>query len=270
MPASLRRLLSLRTKPPRRADPAAPQVRSHEVASVRIHPALDGLRIGQLSDIHVRGGVRPRRLELAVAQLNALRPDLVVLTGDYVCVSALPLPALTRALRGLQTPAYATLGNHDHWCGAAKVRAALEDAGVTVLANAHRRLELRGTPFYLVGVDDSVTRHHDPERAFAGIPPGATRVVLSHNPNSADFLWKYEPALILSGHTHGGQVYFRKLTPFLSRRIGIRYLAGFFEVKGSILYVNRGLGAALPVRFRAPTEVAYLTLRSRSAVSLAA
>lgn len=265
MPAPLRRLLARRTIPAARKGPRPPTIREHDVASARVHPALDGVRIGQLSDIHVRGGVRPRRLELAVEQMNALRPDFVALTGDYVCISAVPLPSLTEALRRLQMPAFATLGNHDHWCGAAKVRGALEDAGVTVLTNEHRRLEIRGAPLYLVGVDDSVTRHHDPEKAFRDVPEGATRVVLSHDPNSADILWKYHPALILSGHTHGGQVYFRKLTPFISRKIGMRYLHGFFEVEGSVLYVNRGLGAALPVRFRAPTEVAHLTLRSAAA-----
>jgi predicted MPP superfamily phosphohydrolase len=111
-------------------------------------------------------------------------------------------------------------------------------------------------------VDDSVTRHDDPRAAFAGVPEGATAVVLSHDPKSADHLHRYAPALILSGHTHGGQVYFDKLTPFLSAKVGIKYLSGFFEIEGTLLYVTRGLGASLPVRFRAPTEVALLTLRA--------
>jgi hypothetical protein len=233
--------------------------------SVRVHAGLDGLRIGQISDLHVRTGVTPRRLHLAVEMLNALRPDLVVLTGDYVCLSPRPLPALTAALRELRAPAYATLGNHDHWSGANAVRAALERAGVDVLVNEHRVIDHRGARLHLVGVDDSVTRHHDPHRAFAGVPAEATKVVLSHDPKSADFLHAWDPALILSGHTHGGQVFFEKITPFLSARVGIKYLAGFFEVKGSVLYVNRGLGASVPLRFRAPMEVAHLTLRSAAA-----
>lgn len=253
-----------------RRTPRPPTLCDHEVASPRIHPGLDGVRIGQLSDIHVRGGVRPRRLEQAVEQMNQLRPDFVVLTGDYVCVSGFPLPSLTRALQALQMPAFATLGNHDHWCGAGKVRAALENAGIDVVLNEHRELRIRGTPLHLVGVDDSVTRHHDPAKAFEGVPEGATRIVLSHDPKSAEFLWRYNPALVLSGHTHGGQVYFDKLTPYISERIGVRYLAGFFEIHGSVLYVNRGLGAAVPVRFRAPTEVAHLTLRSTAQVRQAA
>ena len=259
--------MTLRTLPSSRRH--APKLCTHDAVSPRIAQGLSGLRIGHLSDIHVRTGVRPRRLEIAVEMMNARAPDLVVLTGDYVCRSPKPLPALTRALRELERPAYAVLGNHDHWSDADRVRGALEDAGVQVLTNEHRRLEWQGAPYYLVGLDDSVTKHHDPERAFAGIPEGATRVVLSHDPKSADGMGRYHPALIFSGHTHGGQVFFPRLTPFVSARVGIKYLAGFFEVQGSLLYVTRGLGAGIPVRFRAPIEVAELTLRS-SAPALAA
>lgn len=242
-----------------------PSLCAHDVTSVRVHAGLHGLRIAQLSDIHVRTGVQPRRLHLAVEMLNALRPDLVVLTGDYVCMSPRPLPALTAALRELRSPAYATLGNHDHWSDATAVRTALERAGVDVLVNEHRVVGHRGTKLHLVGVDDSVTGHHDPHRAFAGVPEEATSVVLSHDPKSADFLHAWNPALILSGHTHGGQVFVDKLTPFITAKVGIKYLAGFFHVNGSVLYVNRGLGASVPFRFRAPMEVAQLTLRSAAA-----
>jgi predicted MPP superfamily phosphohydrolase len=234
----------------------------HEVSSPRIEPELDGVRIGQLSDIHVRTGVKPRALHQAVEILNALKPHFVVLTGDYVCLSARPLPALTEALKELTVPAYATLGNHDHWTDSRRVRHALAKAHVDVLMNEHRRVQISRARLYLVGIDDSVTRHHDPERAFKGVPVHETRVVLSHDPRSADFLHHYRPALILSGHTHGGQIYFKRLTPFLSRRVGNKYLSGFFDVHGSVLYVTRGLGASLPVRFRSPREIAQLTLRS--------
>jgi predicted MPP superfamily phosphohydrolase len=259
-------------RPPPRPLPLRrrPPLLSHDVHSPRIPPELEGVRIAQLSDIHVRSGVYPKRLHAAVEQVNAARPDLVVLTGDYVCLSPKPLPMLTEALRRLEVPAFATLGNHDHWSDAKAVRKALFDAGVDVLTNEHRRLEIRGGELHLVGVDDSVTKHHDPERAFAGVPQGATRVVLSHDPGSADFLARHDPALILSGHTHGGQVFFRKVTERLAQKVGIKYLAGFFEVDGAVLYVNRGLGAGIPVRSGAPEEVACLTLRGRAVRARAA
>jgi predicted MPP superfamily phosphohydrolase len=87
-------------------------------------------------------------------------------------------------------------------------------------------------------------------------------VVLSHDPKSARLLAAHRPALVLSGHTHGGQVYLRRVTPFLAARVGLPFLAGLFEVDGGHLYVNRGLGAALPVRFHAPPELTVLTLRA--------
>ncbi|MGQ0504778.1 MAG: metallophosphoesterase [Myxococcaceae bacterium] len=248
------------SKKPSRVRP--PTLCSHDAVSPRIATALDGVRLGQISDIHVRTGVKPRRLHMAVEMMNALKPDFVVLTGDYVCMTARPVKLLTEALRELKVPAYATLGNHDHWSDAAKVRDALAMAGVDVLTNEHRVLQLRGSQLHLVGVDDSVTKHDDPEAAFKGVPEDATRIVLSHDPKSADRLHAYKPALILSGHTHGGQVFVKKVTPYLSARVGIKYLAGFFEIEGSLLYVTRGLGASVPVRFRAPHEIALLTLRS--------
>src|SRR6185295_14016565 len=103
---------------------------------------------------HVRTGVKPRRLHRAVEIINELRPDAVVLTGDYVCTSTRPLPELTSALRELRAPSYAVLGNHDHWAGAKAVRAALERSGVDVLQNEHRLVRAQGTSFHLVGVDD--------------------------------------------------------------------------------------------------------------------
>jgi uncharacterized protein len=235
---------------------------SHEVVSARIHAGLDGVRIGHLSDVHVRTGVRPRRLHQAVEMLNQLKPDLVALTGDYVCMSPRPLPELTAALKRLTAPAYAVLGNHDHWSGARAVRAALEKAGVDVMQNEHRVVRAGKAALHLVGVDDSITRNDDPERAFSGVPEGATAVTLSHDPKSADHLHAYHPALILSGHTHGGQVVIHKITSYLWKRVGMKYVAGFFDVNGAVLYVNRGLGASVPIRFRAPCEVGHLTLRS--------
>ncbi len=243
---------------------------AHDVASPRIDVAFDGLRIAHLSDIHVRGGIRPRRLERAVEFVNQLKPDFVFLTGDYVSFTAKPAKKLTAVLKDLQVPAFATLGNHDHWGGALAVRSALEAAGIDVLQNESRVIRHQGRSLHVVGVDDSVTHHDDPEKAFAGIPADATKLCLSHDPKSADHLHRYGPAVIFSGHTHGGQVFFKKVTPYLSERIGVKYLHGFFNIGESVLYVTRGLGASLPVRFRAPLELAQLTLRSSATVTSAA
>ena len=241
---------------------APPLARLLEVHSPRVHPALDGLRVGHLSDVHVRGGVRPRALHAAVDGLNALAPDLVLLTGDYVCLSAGPVRRLTEALRQLQAPAWAVLGNHDHWAGAAAIRRALEAAGVEVLHNEHRVHAVRGAALHLVGVDDPITGRADAGRAFAGVPRGATSLCLVHAPRAVEAVRPHGPALVLSGHTHGGQLYVRGLTPWLGKKLGVRHLAGLFHEQGTWLYVSRGLGAAVPVRVGAPREWACVTLRS--------
>lgn len=256
-------------KPPRRR--RSPVLSVHDVVSPRIHETVDGVRIGHLSDIHVRTGLKPRRLHQAVEMMNSLKPDFVVLTGDYVCFSPRPLPRLTNALKDLAVPAYATLGNHDHWSGASHVARALEAAGIDVLTNEHRTVNIRGGQLHVVGIDDPVTKHHDPEKAFAGVPDGdeATRIVLAHDPSFADKLKPYKPAVVFSGHTHGGQVFIKGVTPYISSRIGLKYLSGFFEIDGTMLYVSRGLGESLPLRFRSPAECSQLTLRSGAYAKLA-
>lgn len=258
-------------KPSPLSRPRRPLLVEHEVRSVRVSQTHDGLRIAHISDVHVRTGFRPRHLERAVELVNAIAPDFVALTGDYVCRSKRPVHALTAALRHLEAPAFATLGNHDHWSCATSVRRALSAAGIDVLTNEHRRLETARGLVHVVGVDDSVTRHHDPEAAFAGVPSSATTIVLSHDPVSADFLHPFQPTLILSGHTHGGQIFLERVTPYLMKRFGhARYLEGMFEVEGARLFVNRGLGATVPIRFRMPSEVALLTLRTQVAAMGAA
>ena len=239
-----------------------PRARLHAITSHRVAPGLDGVRVGHLSDLHVRGGVHPRTLHAAVERLNALAPDVVLLTGDYVCLSAGPLPRLTEALRRLRSPAWAVLGNHDHWAGAHRVHRALEAAGVEVLRNEHREVSIRGAALHLVGVDDPVTGRADAPRAFSGVPRGATSLCLAHAPRALAAVAPHRPALVVCGHTHGGQVYVRGLTPWLSARMGMPHLAGLFQVDGAWLYVSRGLGAAVPVRLGAPREFACLVLRS--------
>jgi predicted MPP superfamily phosphohydrolase len=237
------------------------RLEEHEARSPLVDARHDGVRLVHLSDIHAAGPLRPRRLHRAVELANALRPHAVLLTGDYVCASARPAALIADALGRLEVPAWATLGNHDHWSGAARVAAALESAGVRVLRNAHDALLLQGAPLHLIGVDDHRTGHADPEAAFAGVGPAGTRVVLTHDPNAADALAGRGAALVLAGHTHGGQIRLPGVTAGIARRIGIKYLSGFFELGPTLLYVNRGLGAAVPLRIAAPMEVALLTLR---------
>ncbi len=228
-----------------------------------LDPSHDGLRIAQLSDLHVGLMTSTAKIRRAVHRANAEKPDLTVLTGDYMCYSPKFLGLLHELVRELEGPAVAVLGNHDYWTDGEGVRRVFEKCGIHVLRNQHTEMQFRHAPLDIVGIDDAVTAHADPMRAFRGVPHDRSRIVLTHVPSLADITATYGPSLILAGHTHGGHVNIPKITAGIAARLGNRYLAGFYEVKGSLLYVNKGIGsAAVPIRAGAPSEVTLLTLRS--------
>src|SRR5260370_397015 len=122
----------------------------------------------------------------------------------------------------------------------------------------------RRTPLAVVGIDDASTGHSDHRRAFRGARRRGSRLVLTHVPNVADRAAEYGPSLIFAGHTHGGHVRIPGLTARIARRFGNNYLAGFYRVGDSLLYVNCGIGSSsVPIRAGAPSEVSLFTLRFR-------
>ncbi|MHB1843500.1 MAG: metallophosphoesterase [Deltaproteobacteria bacterium] len=251
------------TKPsPRRRRQRRPMVREVDVPILGLDPRLAGARIAHLSDIHVSALTRPRLLERAVARVAEAGAELALLTGDYVCLSQRPLPGLSVALGRLCIPALATLGNHDHWAGADAVSAALSLARITVLRNEHRTIRLRGAPLHIVGIDDGSTRHADAQLAFEGVPEAGLCIALTHDPRQADDVAPRGASLILAGHTHGGQVNVPVVTRRILRRRGFDYVSGEYQIGPALLYVSRGLGASVPLRLRAPSEIAILTLRA--------
>jgi predicted MPP superfamily phosphohydrolase len=240
-----------------------PELRRHVARLPRLDPAHEGLRIAHLSDLHLGHLTRERRLQRAARRAREARPDLVVLTGDYVCWRPSEVVRLVDALaplRDCEVRVLATLGNHDHWTDGAGVRRALEALGVHVLENAHLTLTIRGAPLHVIGVDDHTTGRADVTAAFRGVPAGGTRLTLAHNPESAEECSRWGADLVLSGHTHGMQVVLPRLTDRIAARIGIRYVSGFFSVNDSLLYVTTNMESWLPVRAGAPAEVALLRL----------
>ena len=164
------------------------------------------LRIVHLTDLHV-GRVTPMRVQTAaIALTNAQEPDLVVITGDFVCHSQEYLEELGALMRSLKAPVMAVLGNHDYWSGAGEVRRTLERAGVEVLMNTHTIITLKGQRLQVVGLDDAYTGHADRERAVRGLRRNLPTLGLSHIAEEADALWAKNVPLVLSGHTHAGQV----------------------------------------------------------------
>lgn len=229
-----------------------------------LHPAHDGVRIAQLSDIHIGRGSPDGRVISAVRMLNEEAPDIAVLTGDYVTTKRDPYERVAQLLEGLDAPVYAVMGNHDHWTDAPYLRKGLEGVGYTVLQNEHSVLRLKGADFNILGLDDSTTAHDDVERTFKGKPTGS-RLVLAHTPTGARKLPPWQGMICLSGHTHGGQLNVPRLTEGIFAKAGQPYVRGLYNVRGNQLYVNRGLGfgrgTGLP-RLNSEPELSLITLRA--------
>ncbi|HSN97167.1 MAG TPA: metallophosphoesterase, partial [Candidatus Nanopelagicales bacterium] len=172
---------------------------------------LSPIRIAHLTDQHV-GRVTPMQFQqAAVALTNREKPDLVMLTGDFVCHSQLYLDQLEELIRSFEAPVFAVLGNHDHWSGADEVKRSLRRAGAEVLCNAHTVVTVRHQPIQIVGLDDAYTGHASREQAVKGLHKTVPSIGLSHIAEEADGLWRHGVPLVLSGHTHAGQVTLARL-----------------------------------------------------------
>ena len=239
------------------------EVTGLEIGLSSLDPAHDGLVVAQLSDLHIGTGVPDSRILAAVEAVNALKPDLVVLTGDFLTYKFDKAARVPLLLAGLEPPSVAVLGNHDHWSHPVALRRGLEKLDIPVLQNENTTLWLRGAPFTVVGIDDSTTKSDDVHRAFAGAHTGS-QLVLTHNPSAARKLPEGHDLLCLSGHTHGGQWDVPKLTEGFFKKMGQPWYRGYYRVKGNQLYVNRGLGygkgTRLP-RLNSDPELSMLTLR---------
>jgi predicted MPP superfamily phosphohydrolase len=245
------------------AEGAAPKQEHVTFVVPRLDPAHDGLRIAQLSDIHIGPRTREELIRAAIDEANAFRPDLVVLTGDYVCHARSEIDAMRVQLRGLLAPTIAVLGNHDVWVDPAGAAAELRRHGYEVLENAWTTIRMRGVPLPIVGVGDHLTGRDDVRRATRGLS-GPSPLVLAHGPRTADRLRAIgRPLVCLSGHTHGGQINIPILTPlFVSTLAREPYLRGRYDLSQVQLYVNRGIGlSGIRVRVNSPPEVTLATLR---------
>jgi predicted MPP superfamily phosphohydrolase len=242
-----------------------PRLLEHDIEAPGLDDAHDGVRIAHLTDLHVGMLTPHRRIRRALELAQAANPDVLFLTGDFVCYSPKFVGALAEMAREVRVPAYAVLGNHDHWTDGPGVKSALEHAGIHVLTNTHSTVTLRHAPLDIVGIDDALTRNADVRRAFHGVKKERSRIVLTHIPSIADRAAEYGPALALAGHTHGGHVHIPRVTAPIFRRMGNPYLKGFYDVGPLKLYVNCGVGASsVPIRAGAPSEVSVFTLRAGS------
>ncbi|MET0344450.1 MAG: metallophosphoesterase [Polyangiales bacterium] len=266
---------------PRFSQFPSPAVRPRELLELRRFAGhvdheeqVSHLRIVHLTDQHF-GRVTPHAVQQsAIEMANAQKPDLVVITGDFVCHSQEFLDELEETLALIDAPVMGVLGNHDHWSGAGAVRRALKKAGVEVLDNANTVVTLRNQKLQVVGIDDAYTGHANIDAAVKGLRQDLPTIGLSHIPEESDHLWERGVPLVFAGHTHAGQVTLARMHElFLGRLIGHKYVHGLYGsrtradgLKGAV-YVGAGIGAAvMPLRLgeRARREVAVFELGARA------
>jgi len=227
--------------------------------------SMEGFRIVQLTDIHHDPGTQIDRVKRAVAEANDLRPDLIVLTGDYVTAGADSIFELNPVLSNLNAKhgVFSILGNHDLWTNASIVRAGLEEVGIPVLKNSGISLSVGRDMIFLAGLDDGWSGQPDLNRALQNLSPGIPTILLMHEPDFADITLAKKAGidLQLSGHTHGGQVRIPGLGAIILPDYGKKYEQGLYRVKDMWLYTNRGLGViSPPVRFNCRPEITEITL----------
>ena len=242
----------------------------------KLPKAFDGFRIAQLSDIHIGPFMPAEEIRKYVAIANALKPDLIVLTGDYVTFDPGTQQAAVESLSGVRAPfgVYGCLGNHDAWAGVEdSITALFREAGVRILRGESVRIASHGETVNLIGVDFQSQRRFGPSPPVPHvlsnieglILPDQVNILLSHNPDTFNRAAELGIDLSIAGHTHGGQAALEFISPELApSRLVTPYVSGLFQRPGGQLYVNRGIGTIfVPIRLGAPPEITvYKLLRA--------
>lgn len=257
-------------------EPNHPRVVRVEVPLARLPREFDGFTVVQLSDFHFDPYFSIIPIRKSVQITNALKPDLIVLTGDFVSApaiesalrnrrAALQAEPCAEVLKDLRAPhgVWAVLGNHDATSDPVHVTQALNGAGIEVLANTSIPIERNSRRFWLAGVTDVLARHADLDAALKGIAADDPVVLLAHEPDFADHTVKYPVDLQLSGHSHGGQIRLPLIGAVYLPKLGRKYPTGLRTIDRLSLYTNVGIGTLyVPVRWNCAPEVTLVTLRS--------
>jgi len=251
----------------------------HRPIAIKGLPSVfEGMKVAQLSDIHLNEFTEPFLVREAIDEINLARPDLVLITGDYVSAEVLPRDLTIEAawecgklLSRIQCrQRYAIFGNHDIFAGEEHVGQALRSNGIPVLRNTYLPIERGGSRIWLAGLDDPVYGQPDPDQAIPSTIrniPGEPIILMCHAPDYIDEL-RTHPAgqavsFVLSGHTHGGQIRLPFIGALHLPPGGRKYVQGLFQVDDMQLYVNRGIGSVgVPFRFDCRPEITFFTLRS--------
>jgi predicted MPP superfamily phosphohydrolase len=242
------------------------QVKEIDLPIPDLHPDLEGVRIGQLSDLHVSPWLSVRDAGRAVDMLNECKPHLTVVTGDVITQPGDPLDGAIRELGRLRADAgvLGCLGNHERYvrCQDYETREAAK-VGIGILRNQSRILRWGNGVLNVAGIDYQSRRDGpyliDGEKL---VVPGAANLLLSHNPDVFPVAVRKGYDAVLSGHTHGGQVTVEILNRTLNvARFATPFVAGLYRLQGRSCYVTAGIGTiALPVRIGAPPEITVVRL----------
>jgi hypothetical protein len=233
---------------------------------------FEGFRLAQISDMHT-GRVPYAYLQKSLDRVKQSKPDLAVFTGDLLHHRTDMIEPVARLLAGFDCPVLVSFGNHDFapFRGEdepydpglhLELQNALTAIGCHVLRNQAMPIERNGQQLWFVGLDDLWFGDFNPPLAFANLPPSATVIALSHNPDTAYMLAEQHPDLILSGHTHGGQI---RLPVYGPPRMNVNHTEldmGHFALPHSQLYVSSGLGYIQRIRFNCRPEVPTFVLHA--------
>ncbi|MCF7809218.1 MAG: metallophosphoesterase [Candidatus Marinimicrobia bacterium] len=243
------------------------QVFRHQITISRLPEGLDGLRIVQVSDLHVGPTIKRDYVEKVVKQVNDLKPDLIFFTGDMVDGSVEYLANDVEPLGELKSKygKFFVTGNHEYYSGVEFWLKKVELLGMTTLMNEHRILEIAGEKIAIAGVTDlmahQMNRSHasDPVKAVQGISQDIPILLLAHQPGTADAIQDLDIDLMVCGHTHGGQYYPFKYAVSLAHS----YVSGLYTQGKTQVYVNQGTGYwGPPLRLGIPSEITLFELLS--------
>lgn len=255
------------------------EVTKYRVPIADLPRSLDGLRIVQLTDTHLGPRVPASFIEQTVEAARALKPDLFVLTGDYVHTGTRYIESAAALFKPLTEPragligVIGILGNHDHYANADRMTAALLSAGVRMLDNQSMFVDARtralssvpaGEALCVAGVGDFLEGIVDISAALRAVPANMPRLVLSHNPDVAETLAarSHRIDLMLAGHTHGGQVRLPFIgSPIVPSEYGQKYAYGMVRGPTCPVLISAGVGmSVLPLRLGVPPEIVEITL----------
>jgi predicted MPP superfamily phosphohydrolase len=243
---------------------AAHAGQDHEVTKLSLRFGLPLLAV-QLTDVHAGIFMTRENIRRYVDQAISLKPDLLMLTGDYISNSTVFFPGFVEEVASIRTRygAFAVLGNHENWYAEpGYFEAAFRKHGIHLLQNAHQVIRTEQGTFAVAGIDDLRSGRHDLDAALTGLDPAIPTILLSHRPEIFPQAAARGIALTLAGHYHGGQVKLKLPGGDLSlAKLRTPYVEGLYRSNGSHLYVSRGIGTTFtPVRLNAPPEVTVLHL----------